>query len=101
MSRAFPFFDAAPARALVLNSGPPHTIIGRPFGTPPFVTSSQPTISVRAFSARFTFAEALPFRFLRIINTKRLNRLLTLRGYLARRERRPRCCHLIYMSLAG
>jgi hypothetical protein len=41
-------------------------------GTPPFVTSSKPAIPVRAFSSRFLFAEALPFRFLRIINTKRL-----------------------------
>jgi hypothetical protein len=42
----------------------------RPFGAPPFVTSSKPTIPLHAFSSRLAFAEALPFRFLRIFNTK-------------------------------
>jgi hypothetical protein len=47
-------------------------MVGRPFGTPPFVTSSKPAIPVRAFSSRVTFAAALPFRFLRIVEYFRL-----------------------------
>jgi hypothetical protein len=29
--------------------GPPHTIVGRPWGTPPLVISSNPAMPVRAF----------------------------------------------------
>jgi hypothetical protein len=47
--------------------GPPHTIVGRPVGTPPFVTSSNPAIPVGDFSNRVILRGALPFRLLLIV----------------------------------
>src|SRR5258706_10409028 len=46
--------------------GPPHTMVGRPLGNPPFVTSSNPAIPVRDLSSLVIPREAFPFRFLRI-----------------------------------
>src|SRR6266404_2056291 len=57
------------ANIVLPQPGPPHTIVGRPFGTPPLVTSSKPAIPVRAFSSRSALAGAWPFRFLRIAHS--------------------------------
>src|SRR6266404_5057267 len=55
------------ANMVLPQPGPPHTIVGRPLGTPPFVTSSKPAIPVGDFSNLVILWGAFPFRFLLMV----------------------------------